>query len=344
MSASQDKQELVVSAPSNIAFVKYWGKKGQQLPINPSVSMTLQACVTKTKFTYRFENDGPALESYSFEGNENPSFKARIEKYLGSVIEVCPALKNLKFSIESENTFPHSAGIASSASAFAAIGYALAYIDDTVSNDLNMRASNLARLGSGSAARSIDGPYMAWGLSDAVEGSSDEHAVKLADIHSEFENVCDSILLVSKDEKAVSSSQGHALMQDHPFKQVRIDQARKNTKELVKALKIGDWEHFGKVVEEEALTLHAMMMTSDPSFILLAPQSLEVIKRVRDYRAQSKLPLYFTIDAGPNIHLIYPEQHAEEIQNFINAELADLCEGKSFINDKCGSGTRIINE
>ena len=127
----------------------------------------------------------------------------------------------------------------------------------------------------------------------------------------------------------------------HPFRQSRITQAQTHTGEIITAMRSGDWEKFGAVLEAEALSLHAMMMTSRPSFILLAPKSLTAMEKIRAFRAQSGLPVYFTIDAGPNIHLIYPKHHETDVEDFIKTDLAALCQDGAFIIDECGAGATV---
>ncbi|MFK7838709.1 MAG: diphosphomevalonate decarboxylase [Bdellovibrionales bacterium] len=334
-------KHITVEAPSNIAFVKYWGKKGHQHPINPSISMTLKNCVTSCRIDYH-ESDNFSLNSYQFENKENPDFKDRIEKYLTSILDICPTLKTRALSIKTKNTFPHSAGIASSASAFASIAMAIAEIENA--NNKTQRASQLARLGSGSAARSIEGPYTLWGLTHNIHNSSDEHAITYNDTHKNFNTVNDTILLIDTAQKSVSSSAGHALMHAHPFKESRIQQANDNLNTILKAMNEGDWEKFGATIENEALTLHAMMMTSNPPAILLAPQTLDALDKIRQFRQDTKQPLYFTIDAGPNIHLIYPQTHAAKIDSFIKTDLAPLCKNGQTITDENGTGAKVIND
>jgi len=341
-----DRKTITVEGPANIAFVKYWGKQGRQYPMNPSVSMTLKHCLTTCRISYQSGRDDLSLESYTFAGQENDKFKSRIAKYLHDISDVCPILKQLSLSIETENTFPHSAGIASSASAFASIGYALAHIERALGRQpeqsLEHRASFLARLGSGSAGRSIEGPYTIWG-EFAEEKSVNDYACGLEGVHADFFAVKDAILLIDTDEKKVSSSAGHALMDKHPFRESRIQQAEDHTSRLMAAMRAGDWEVFGDIVENEALTLHAMMMTSSPSYVLMAPHSLSVIDKVRDFRRETKLPVYFTIDAGPNIHLIYPQSVEARIEEFIQSDLVTFCHDNKYIIDECGKGARVIN-
>lgn len=340
MNNTGSTQYIEVQAPSNIAFVKYWGKHGRQFPINPSISMTLENCVTTCKIAYK-PSDEFHLDSYKFEGQENESFKSRIDNYLRGIMDVYPALQTLSLTIESSNSFPHSSGIASSASAFAALGYALAQIEQV--DAIETRASELARLGSGSAARSIQGPYTLWGHCDHIAESSDQYAVRVTDVHPNFIDVRNTILLIETGAKAVSSTDGHALIDNHPFKHARIEQAHQNIQATLSSIKHGDWEQFGTILENEALTLHAMMMTSTPAVILMMPQTIGVMHAVRKFRQETNIPLYFTIDAGANVHLIYPASHIDKTTDFITSHLVHYCKNGQYINDKNGQGARIIH-
>lgn len=330
------------SSPSNIAFIKYWGKFGRQLPMNPSISMTLSNCVSKCSVEFELDSNHIGISSFEFEGVENQAFRARLEKFLVSICDIYPLANKLSLKIKSENTFPHSAGIASSASAMSAFCACLVEIEQRVVGgveNIDQRISMLSRLASGSACRSVFSHYAYWGESRLAQlKSSNEYALEFHDFHDSFKEVMDSILIVSSEEKSVSSSQGHILMNGHPFKDARIEQAHENFTSIMSAMKTGDWDHFGEVLENEALTLHALMMSSYPSFILLKPNSLLIIEKVRAYRELTSDPLYFTIDAGPNIHLIYPASHAKSIKDFINTELSPICDQGRVIHDSIGPG------
>lgn len=285
------------------------------------------------EISYEINEHAPGVETYFFEGSENASFKKRINLYLESISDVFPLANKLKLNIKSENNFPHSAGIASSASAFAALADCLVQIETQLGfkvDNKTQRTSYLARLGSGSAGRSIShGEFNLWGETQIGIGDNEFGTDILLNEKQKRElkwPLLDSILIVSSEQKQVSSSQGHALMHTHLYKDVRIAQANENLRVLYQAILNGDLETFGEVVENEALTLHALMMTSYPAFCLLKPNSLAIIEKVRAFRNKTDLNLYFTIDAGPNIHLIYPEIQSEAIQSFIKDELSHLCE------------------
>ena len=323
-------------APSNIAFVKYWGKKNIQEPINPSLSMTLKNSMTITSWEIE-ESDKFELEIY-LDDVKKDEFKEKIIKWMDHLGEDFNFLEKSKSIIRTHNTFPHSTGIASSASAFASLSMCLTQIHYHVKGkDLEEeQISELARLGSGSAARSIEGPYCEWGK------SSLRYAKPLKNIHESFMNLKDTIFIVSHEEKKVSSTLGHSLMNGHIFQDQRIKQANENVDAMIQCLEQGDINTFGKIIEEEAMTLHALMMTSNPSYILFEPDTIYIINELRKYRTENNLPIFFTLDAGPNVHLIYQDRMQEEadklitrIQNKIKCEL---------IHDQIGLGASILNE
>lgn len=315
-------------SPSNIALVKYWGKKGHQLPANPSLSMTLKECVTETKVTF-----SPAAKldvTVSFEGRNNEKFAAKIIKFLTALKSDLPWTQGLHLSIETKNTFPHGTGIASSASGMSALALCLTdYMQPGMDEDFLKRASFLARLASGSACRSVYGGFTTW-------GDESDYFASPVDVHKELAHLHDTIVVVSSAEKSVSSTTGHDRMTEHAFREARYAQAKNNFSRMRDALKAGDMLEVGKLTENEAFSLHAMMMTAPDSFTLLRPQTLSAIELVRDFRRESGLPVYFTLDAGPNLHLIYPDEGSHKIETFIEHELRPLSE--KIIKDQRGEG------
>lgn len=334
-------------SPSNLAIVKYWGKYDVQLPKNPSLSLTLAASCTDTmlEFTQIENTSGQIQLEFFFHQEENEAFRARTLRFLEQLRPIFPFLQQLHLSIHSGNSFPHSAGIASSASSMSALALCLCSLEDALFGTLSdpkafdQKASYLARLGSGSACRSIFSHAAIWGLTNAVPGSSDEYAVPFGDeLHDQFKDFHDDILIVSSDEKAVSSSVGHALMDGNPFAEPRYAQARARLTTLIDAMKSGDLETFGKIAEDEALALHALMMCSNPSYMLMKPGTLAIIEKVRQYRADSGNPVYFSLDAGPNIHLLYPGDIIHEVRAFIDDQLLEHCENQYVQQDWVGEG------
>ena len=331
------------SSPSNIALVKYWGKRGKQLPRNPSISFTLSECRSETFVS--FEKADSFGFKFFFEGQENPAFGAKIEKFLLDDQAFFPFINQLHLTVESRNTFPHSSGIASSASSMSAFVMCLMEMESRfVGKEIDLqKASYFSRLASGSAARSVFPKMALWGATPYYEDSSDEYAVSLEnDIHPVFKTYRDSILIVSGETKSVSSRAGHALMVGNPYAPARYAKANENIKDLLATLKSGDLDTFINITESEALQLHALMMCSNPSYILMKPNTLNLINEIRDFRKETKIPLCFTLDAGPNVHLLYPENEADNVDGFIRNVLSSYCAGGRWIADHVGDGPKKL--
>lgn len=324
--------QIIKRSPSNIAIVKYWGKHGTQLPNNPSISFTLSNCFTETKITYS-ENESMSLEFY-FEGKENPAFKAKIEKYLNENRRYFSFLNNLDLKIESYNSFPHSSGIASSASSMSALIMCLLEIKYKDAKIDLREASYLSRLASGSAARSVYPTMTLWGKTPSLPESSDEYAIPIGEmINPVFKTYHDSILIVSSKEKSVSSRAGHSLMDNHPMAENRYATARKNTEDLLTILKQGDLEGFIRITESEANQLHYLMSTSTPSYTLKEPNTIRIIDEILNFRKDTGLPVCYTLDAGPNVHLLYPDSCSKEVHTFIEENLKNYCFDNKYIED-----------
>lgn len=346
-SRTLDSGKETWSSPSNIALVKYWGKKANQIPENPSISFTLDYCRTTTSVEYHLKKD---TDEFSFElyldGVLKPDFYFKISTFLERIEPYMPFLKKYHFKIETSNSFPHSSGIASSASGMSALAVCFMAMEKKLNpemNDLlfNRKTSFLSRLGSGSACRSLEGDLVVWGNHSEIEGSNDLYGVKYEyEVHDNFKNYQDTILLVDKGEKQVSSTVGHGLMHGHPFAQRRFEQAHENINNLKSIFKTGDLKGFIALVESEALTLHAMMMTSMPYFILMKPNTLEIINKIWAFRKTTQIPLCFTLDAGANVHLLYPEKYKIKVLDFIKSELVIHCQNGQFINDQVGFGAK----
>ncbi|MDE5430663.1 diphosphomevalonate/mevalonate 3,5-bisphosphate decarboxylase family protein [Elizabethkingia meningoseptica] len=328
------------SCPSNIALIKYWGKYENQIPANPSISYTLNNCKTNTTMEF-FANEAFSVQTF-LAGNEEKKFAEKIEKYFKNIEQYLPWILKGEYVIHTENTFPHSSGIASSASGFGAIAKCLMKLDEafsgeTTEEELLKKASFLARLGSGSACRSLYNGLVVWGNTKEVEGSSDLYAVAYPneEIHSVFRSFNDWVLLIHEGEKSVSSTVGHGLMKTNPYAERRFQEAHENFTLLKNILKTGDLEGFIKLTEHEALTLHAMMMMSDPAFILMKTGTLEVINKIWDFRRITGLPLFFTLDAGANVHLLFPSDiEADKIKIFIEQELLPFTQKGGVVKDK----------
>ena len=362
-SYSLEKGSFSWTAPSNIALVKYWGKKDNQIPANPSLSFTLNRCKTITTLSFAKKHfdtsaslstgklsltDSEFSFDLLFEGKPKEDFKPKIQKFFERIAVYLPFLKEYHFTIDTQNTFPHSSGIASSASGMAALAMNLMSLEKALNPEMPddyfyKKASFLARLGSGSACRSIKGSVVVWGNHENIKESSDLFGVEFPNaIHKNFKNYQDTILLVDKGTKQVSSSVGHDLMHNHPFAERRFTQAHENLDKLIGVFESGNIAEFIKIVESEALTLHAMMMTSMPYFILMKPNTLEIINAIWKFRNETKIQVGFTLDAGANVHLLYPESSKEKILQFINDELVGYCQNGQYICDEIGIGSQLI--
>jgi len=348
-----EKALIEYRSPSNIALVKYWGKMGLQMPMNPSISFTLSHCATTTSAEFSLSpsfstplekrgNDSVQFEFF-FEGEAKPDFHPKLEKFFSRIDRDFPDLKNYHLKIHSSNTFPHSSGIASSASAMSALALCIADFERSIKGEdydfnFEQRASHWARLGSGSACRSIYPSLAMWGYSPEIEHSSDKHAISIEDMHPVFQDFQDTVLLVDKGQKQISSTVGHDLMKGHPYTSARIQQAHDNLKALLDTMRNGELENFVKIVENEALSLHAMMLSSDPGYFLIKANTLKIIEAVRAYRKQKGINLCFTLDAGANVHLLYPSKDKNEVLGFVESDLLGYCQNGEYICDSVGKG------
>lgn len=338
-------------SPSNIALVKYWGKKPVQVPANPSLSMTLSRAYTEMTLEYSLRQ-GDTRErglEFWFEGHKRPDFEKKIGTYLDSLSQELPFIRDLYFILKSYNTFPHSAGIASSASSMSALGLCLASLalrfqDIEHDNEAFFQlASHLSRLASGSACRSVYGGYTIWGKINEIPDTSDEYAVPVPfSVDPVFQDMRDAILIVSSREKQVSSRGGHALMNDHPYADPRYQMAAANLLRLADAMSAGDMDEFVRITELEALNLHALMMSSEQSYILLEPGTIQIVNAIRRYRKDTGIPVCFTLDAGPNIHLLHPGNHEAAVRQWITSELSQYLENGQWIDDHIGEGPVIL--
>jgi diphosphomevalonate decarboxylase len=290
-------QRATARAGSNIAFIKYWGVSDPvlNLPLSNSISMTLADAYTTTSVEWDMRSsllndevtiDGTRLDAMRTE---------RISRHLERMRVLANA--SYRARVVSQNNFPMASGIASSASGFAALtvaGCAALGLDLTP-----MQLSALARRGSGSASRSIFGGYVEW-----EKGRDDASSAARQILPSDHWDLLDMVAIVSAAEKAVGSESGHLLAVSSPFNMSRIDHIDALLTEVRSAIATRDIQRLGVAIERDALAMHAVMMTSTPSLLYWQPGTLEVMQAVRQWREQDKLPVYFTIDAGPNVHLI----------------------------------------
>lgn len=338
-------------SPANIALIKYWGKHDYQLPNNPSLSMTLNHSITETTIIINpTKKPGNPVINYVFEDQPNLIFEDRVKTFIHYVKEFFTFLSSNDISIKSQNNFPHSSGISSSASFMSSLALCLCSVERKLSDspmndyDFYKKASFIARLGSGSATRSVYGGFVNWGLTNLIHDSSDEYATPIMDnIHKVFTGYCDSILIINSGQKKQSSSEGHRLMETNPYNKTKYIEAGRNFGFLLDYLRKGDEKGFGRIVENEAMSLHGMIFISQPWHFLMEPNTIVILDKVREFREINGLPICFTLDAGPNVHILYSRKIKNKIKTFIENELKPFCENHKWIDDSIGNGPVELN-
>lgn len=305
-----NSMKATAKAHSNIAFIKYWGRKDEtlRLPSNGSISMNLSNLFTTTtvEFNHSLERDDILVN-----GEKNDEINNRITKHLDKV-RACMQ-KNTYAKVISQNSFAASAGMASSASGFAALTVAA-----TAAANLHLsekELSILARQGSGSACRSIPNGFVEW-----LDGDTSESSYAYTLFDESYWDVCDVIAIISKEKKDISTSVGQQIAASSIFFQTRLNNINQKITTCKEFIKTKNFDEFGKLIEMEALELHTIMLTSWPSLIYLEPASLSVMKTVKKLRAEG-LPVYFTIDAGPNIHVICLKKNLDYVEKQINVTI-----------------------
>lgn len=328
-------------SPSNIALVKYWGKHSNQLPANPSISFTLSTSVSETILRWEEAKGNGGKIEVLLDGKHAPDFLPKIEQFYKRIAWAVPFFNDYNFVVDTKNSFPHSSGIASSASGLSALALCTLSMAKQLgidSDDFFQQASILSRLGSGSASRSVYGPLAVWGKHANTPGSSDEYAIPYHQAHKIYTEFQDYILLVDKGQKTVSSTAGHNLMNGHPFAEQRFEQAHANLTELQGYLQSGEVWAMGELVESEALTLHAMMMTSRPYYMLFKPNTISIIEAIWAFRRETKTPVFFTLDAGANVHMLFPKAEKQNVDAFVKSALLTYCHKGEYLCDHVGSG------
>ncbi|MCD6355720.1 MAG: diphosphomevalonate decarboxylase [Anaerolineaceae bacterium] len=317
-------------AHPNIAFIKYWGNINDtlRLPANGSISMNLAnlSTITSVELNPLSKEDKLTLNGEIQEG----SALKRVQDYLSIVRKLYN--KDGFLDITSKNNFPMSAGIASSAAAFAALSTAVAEVYALEINESELSA--LARLGSGSACRSIPSGYCEW-----KKGSShlDSYAVTIAP--ASHWQLWDCIVIVESEPKDVSSTEGHHLAFSSPLQKARIENAPLRLDICRSAILNKDFEQLAEIIELDSNIMHAVMMTSNPPILYWSPTSISIMHHVRKIR-KSGLAAAFTLDAGANVHIICTEQSHLQVTKIFT----DFPGVKQAISSPVGSGSQLLNE
>lgn len=315
--------KITARAYSNIAFVKYWGKKDNKLrlPSNGSISMTLDKIYTTTTvdFSKKYENDSVIIDGKTIEKEEN-----RVIMHLNRIRK--QANSELKAKVVSINNFPSSTGLSSSASGFVALTFAAT---KSLGLDFsNLELSNLSRQGSGSSCRSIYGGFVEW---------VDEKVIQLFD--KNHWDLVDVVAIVSEDKKSISSTIGQTYADSSPFFKARLNYINKRIKDCKSYLKSKDFSKLGNLIEHEALDLHCIMLSSYPSLIYLTQGSLKLMKLVQEWRING-FEVYFTLNTGQNIHIICESKNLNLLLNKLNK----INFIKKTIINRVGSAPELMRE
>ena len=301
--------KATASANSNIAFIKYWGNRDEsmRMPVNGSISMNLAGLETCTSVTF---SDLRQDDSLIINGRPTTGAACqRVSVFLDLVRQMAGI--NTRAEVTSESNFPLGAGLASSAAAFAALALAATKAAGIELNEAGL--SRLARRGSGSACRSILGGFVEWQMGG---GEADSYAVSIAP--PGHWHLVDCIAIVSSDPKATGSTEGQALVGTSPLQAIRVSDAPRRLELCRNAILQRDFGALAGIVELDSNMLHAVMMTSNPALFYWQAATLTVMQAVRAARAKG-LPVCYTIDAGPNVHVITEAAEAEHTAGLLRS-------------------------
>jgi diphosphomevalonate decarboxylase len=315
-------------ASPNIAFIKYWGNRDNalRLPANGSISMNLDGFFTRTTVSFQ-----PSLGFDELVINGHEAMGKGLTR-VSAILDVVRAAAGIvaKAEVVSENNFPTGAGIASSASAFAAL--ALAATKAAGLEWSESQISRLARLGSGSASRSIPSGFVEWKM-----GAGDEDCYAVSIAPPEHWALADCVAIVAAGHKTTGSTEGHALAATSPLQAARVADAPRRLDMCRKAILERDFERFAAIVELDSDMMHAVMMTSQPALFYWQPATLAVMEAVREWR-RGDLPVAYTIDAGPNVHVICLQNDVD----MVKVRLRGIPGVSDVLTAKVGGPARLV--
>lgn len=316
-------------AHPNVALIKYWGNRDDalRLPANGSISINLEGLTTRTTVSFQ---PSLALDEVIINGHEVTGPAA---ERVGLVLDLVRGLAGFRLYAEvvSENSFPSSAGIASSASAFAALALAAAAAAGLSLSEPEL--SRLARRGSGSACRSVPGGFVEWCLGT---GDADSYASSIAG--PDHWPLTDCIAVVSEAHKQTGSTQGHALAPTSPLQSARVADTPRRLEICRRAVLARDFEALASIVELDSDMMHAVMLTSTPGLYYWLPATLNVMSAVRGMRHKG-LPACYTVDAGANVHVICLSEQARQVE----MELHGTAGVKDVLTARVGGPAQLVN-
>ena len=315
-------------ANPNLAFIKYWGNRDNvlRIPTNGSISMNLEGLITRTMVSFQ-----PSLpfDELIINGREvtGPGLE-RVSYILDLIREM--AKIDERAEVMTENNFPSGTGIASSASAFAAL--ALAGTKAAGLSLSEQELSRLARRGSGSAARSVPGGFVEW-----QAGTSDEDSFAFSIADPDHWNLVDCVAILSVSHKKTGSTEGHSIAPTSPLQEARVADASRRLGICRDAILNCDFDSFASIVELDSDMMHSVMMTSTPALHYWKPASLEVMNRVRAWRAEG-IPVCYTVDAGPNVHVLCPESEAQ----IVDKRLREIPGVENVLVARAGGAAHVV--
>ncbi len=321
--------KTTATAPSNLAFIKYWGVKNEKLrlPTNGSISMNLSNLLTTTtvEFSDIYLKDEVAIDGKKAEKKSN-----RVIEHLERIRKRARIV--LKAKVVSQNNFPIGTGLSSSASGFAALTVAASTAAGLKLSEKELTI--LARQASGASCRSIPDGFVEW-----FEGDSEKSSYATSIFPSNWWDIIDIVCVVSSKTKDVSSTEGHKLAQTSPFFKTRLSSKESKLKDIRHAIEKKDFNMFGILVEQEALELHSIMLTSNPSLIYLLPETLKIMKEVQTWRNEG-LSVYFSLNTGQNIHILCQNKDVKKTEKKLNT----IKKIKRLVINHPSKGTRLSNK
>jgi len=323
-------KKITAKAPSNIAFIKYWGKADPKLrlPLSNSISMNLSNIytITTVEFLKELKRDQVEMDGEMLRQEEI----TRVVKHLDRVRDLAGI--KLRAKVKTKNNFPKGTGVASSASGFAALSLAASRAAGLKLS--KRKLSILARLGSGSACRSIPDGLVEW-----RKGKDGNSSYSYSLYSPKYWSLVDIVAVVDAREKKISSTKGHGLAKESPFFTARVNGLEQKLKIIKKTIKDRDFDKFGEILEKEALNMHAVMMTSIPPLLYWQGKTIEIMQAIKRWR-QEGIKSYFTIDAGPTVHVICLRKDVLSIKR----KLSQLSGIKMLVVNRMARGAHFLNE
>lgn len=335
---SNDMRKSTAQASSDVALVKYWGKKDEvlRLPENGSISMILKGLDTMTTVEFREDSEN----SVTINGEHDDAEAERVLKHIERIKKIAvaknvlseEAAMKLRVNVASQNTFPKGTGLSSSGSGFAAL--TLAAVTALEMNLSSKELSILARQGSGTACRCVLGGFVEW-----LDGDTSESSYSVSLHNAGHWDIRDVVAVVDKGKKRISSTEGHESARSSPFYEARLQRIKKKLVDVKAVLAEKDFAQLGELVEAEALEFHSILLTSQPSLIAWYPGTIEVMLAVQALRSEGILA-YFTINTGFNVHVLTLPEYEEAVKE----RLSTLSLVKETLTASVGEAPRVIQD